>query len=546
MQLGGNLQPSNIEEISAISMETLGERNETGLSTHEKLVGGDQQGHEIKVVDSSSSRKMNVPSSGTLSASNATVTQVLMPPEQAVQDLKQSIDETGRLARALEEFLEIAPTMACLRALNLEGLSPESMKLFEANRGRNLGDKKLILNTGEPPVRIPMLIPGKKDEWTSIIPSIIPAGIKVNVPDEHGKWIEMQAPDREPRSAEQNQVKTLIKKALSSYCGSSEGEEKLSEYTEAIKVKDVAIMVEDIDQRSLVASMPELLQKKASPGEGLLLQEMRQHLSSPYVPLLEGLGATAQLIARSAAAVTTTAIETGKGGLEGALYGGVVGAIAGIMPTMVMGSGATLALGASTAANVGTIGGASGGMAASYLKTGSPPKIGNNTSADYVVPGAILGSVIGGGGAVIAAHAGVPAVTAATGAMAGGFIGAINRFPSAVQNSLKYFSLQDTWKKSINAFSRWSSGGSELVQLIQQANTTDEKMKGDLEKFFEPFKQNSEYQKIKEVLIHQIEQRMEERIAIMNQLNRKIKEQNKNAIPMSGPIATKRTAQVRL
>lgn len=537
MQLGGTLRSSNGEELRAARMQALGGKETAASSRAQQSVGEDQQGHEITVVDSSSSRKVTTPPSEISSAHNVIVTQVSTTPEQVIQDLTQSTEETAQLARVLEDFLEIAPTMACLRALNIGGISAESVKLFEANQGTDIGDNKLILNDGHPPIRVAILVPGKTDEWTSIVPSIIPAGIKTRVPDGRGKWVEMQSPAREPTRGEQQQVRKLIQKALGSYYGSSTAEEKLFEYKEAIKVNDVAAIVTDIDEKSLASTMQ---------TDHELLQEAQQQLSSPYIPLLEGLGAAAEFVARSAATITTTAVETAKGGLEGAVYGGIVGAIAGIAPTMVMGSAATAALSASTASTVGSIGGAGGGMMTSYLRTGAPSKIGDNTSVDYVIPGAILGSAVGGAGAVIAAHAGVPAVTAATGAIAGGVIGAINKFPSAVEDSMKYFSPQRAWTNSIQAFSRWSDGGSRVVTLIKKANETDEKMKTDLEHFFKPFEQDPKHQKIKEVLIHQIDQRMTDRTAVMQQLNRKIEEQNKSAIPTSGPIGTKRSARVRL
>ena len=100
-------------------------------------------------------------------------------------------------------------------------------------------------------------------------------------------------------------------------------------------------------------------------------------------------------------------------------------------------------------------------------------------------------------------------------------------------------------EKSISALSRWSDTG-HVVSLLHKANEADEKIKTDIKALLQPFMGDVKYQKIQGILIGQIDQKITKRIVVIQKLNGKIKEQNENAIPTSGPIGTKRSARVRL
>ena len=151
-----------------------------------------------------------------------------MTPEQAIQDLALSVEEADEVARVLGDPFNSAPTMACLRILDFADLHDETTKIFEANQGDEVANKKVILNNGQPPVSLAVPMPGTPNEWTSVVPSMIPAGIKTRFPDERGIWIEMEALNREPTSEESQQVRGLIQKALGGYYDPLEVEKILS------------------------------------------------------------------------------------------------------------------------------------------------------------------------------------------------------------------------------------------------------------------------------------------------------------------------------
>ncbi|MBX9577347.1 MAG: hypothetical protein K2W97_02585 [Chthoniobacterales bacterium] len=458
MNLGGELPPVNIE-----GLRNLRRQAQQGDAITQEPIGRDQQGHEIEIAPSNPRPATNA-STAAMHIEASEVSQVSMTPEQAIQDLALSVGEADELARVLGNLFKSAPTMTCLRILDFADLHDETTKLFEANQGAEVANKKLILNNGQPPVRLAVLLPGKTDEWTSVVPSFIPAGIKTRFPDDRGIWIEMEAPDREPTSEESQEVKSLIKKALRSHYGSSEAERMLSACQGEMTVQNVGDMM---------ATKPEtntntLVNFVTMQGDQDSLQQARQELSSPYVPLLEGLSAVAEFVVRGAGAVAGTAGLSLAGFVDGAMEGG---------------------------------------QAVEKALDKAP---------------------------LIISTGPIAAVPVLAGIFLGGVTGPIRALPQAARTSFGYFSLQQAWKKSTSALSRWGDSG-HAVGLLQRANEADEKIKTDIKDFLQPFIRDEKYQKIQGILINQIDQKIAERTTVMQQLNRKIKEQNKNAIPTSGP-----------
>ncbi|MCX6958135.1 MAG: hypothetical protein NT164_06330 [Verrucomicrobiae bacterium] len=400
-----DLKPFDVVSQSYSRFETIDKR---------KAACSCQQGHEIEIASSNPRPTINASAaSGHVEASEES--QVSMTPEQAIQDLALSAEEADKVARVLGNIFKLAPTMECLRVLDFSEGHDETTKLFEANQGVYLSEKKLILNNGEPPVRLAVPMPGNADAWTSVVPSIIPAGIKTRFPDERGKWIEMEAPNREPTSEERRQVRSLIQNALGSHYGSSEAERMLSLSEGAMTLKNVG---------GMMATKPEtntntLVNFVTIQGDQSSLQQARQELTSPYVPLLEGLSAAAECVARGVGAVAGTAGLSLVGFLDGAMEGG---------------EAVEKAL----------------DKAPLIISTGP-----------------------------------IAAVPVLAGIFVGGVTGPIRALPQAARTSFGYFSPQQAWKKSMAALSRWGDSG-HAIGLLEKANEADEKIKTDLNAFFEP------------------------------------------------------------
>ena len=453
MNLGGELPPVNIAGLRNLRMQA--QQTRQGNAVTQEQIGRDQQGHEIEVTSSNPRPTINASAaSGHVEASEES--QVSMTPEQAIQDLALSAEEANEVARVLGNLFKSAPTMACLRTLDFSEVHEEMSKLFEANQGVQVSEKELILNNGEPPVRLAVPMPGNADAWTSVVPSIIPAGIKTRFPDEHGQWIEMEVPNRKPTSEESQQVRSLIQKALGSHYGSSEAERMLSSCQGEITVQNVGQMM---------ATKPEtntntLVNFVTMQGDQDSLQQVRQELTSPYIPLLEGLSAAAEFVARGAGAVAGTAGLSLAGVLDGAMQGG--------------------------------------------------------QAVEKALPLIITAGPIG-------------AVPVLAGVFVGGVTGPIRALPQAARTSFGYFSPQQAWKKSIAALSRWGDSG-HAIGLLEKANEADEKIKTDIKTFLQPFMGDVKYQKIQGILIGQIDQKIAERTTVMQQLNRKIKEQKKHVV----------------
>ena len=195
-------------------------------------------------------------------------------------------------------------------------------------------------------------------------------------------------------------------------------------------------------------------------GDQDSLQQVRQELTSPYIPLLEGLSAAAEFVARGAGAVAGTAGLSLAGVLDGAMQGG--------------------------------------------------------QAVEKALPLIITAGPIG-------------AVPVLAGVFVGGVTGPIRALPQAARTSFGYFSPQQAWKKSIAALSRWGDSG-HAIGLLEKANEADEKIKTDIKTFLQPFMGDVKYQKIQGILIGQIDQKIAERTTVMQQLNRKIKEQKKHVV----------------
>ena len=453
MNLGGELPPVNIEDLRNLRMQA-----RQGNAVTQEPTGKDQQGHEIAVAPSNPRLPINA---NTTSAhvEVSEMSQVSMTPEQAIQDLKLSVEEADEVVRVLGNLFQSAPTMACLRVLDFADLHDETTKLFEANQGAEVANKKLLLNNGQPPVRLAVPIPGASGAWTSVVPSFIPAGIKTRFPDESGLWIEMEAPDREPTSEESQEVKSLIQKALGSHYGSAEAEKMLSLCQGEMTVKNVGNMMAEKPETNTNA----LVNFVTMQGDQGSLQQVRQELTSPYIPLLESLSAAAEFVARGAGAVTVTAGLSLAGSIDGAMQG--AGAVEKALDKAPL-----------------------------IVSTGP-------IAAVPVMAGVLLGAITG----------------------------PIRALPQAARTSFNYFLPQQAWEKSMAALSRWGDSG-HAIGLLEKANEADEKIKTEIQNLLKPFTGDPKYKKIEGILIGQIDQKIAERTTVMQQLNRKIKEQKKHVV----------------
>jgi len=303
-------------------------------------------------------------SSRFLSSTQRTVTQVPNPQERVTETLEALQQETQvvhQITDLLHEFIkanQASKTMSCLRALDFTSMSPEMGALWGSNQGEGSGELLLILNKSNVPLCIPASDADNTASATSIIPTIIPVGIKTTI---NGNGY--QSPDRIPATVENKAVRKFIKEAFEIYCGKAKSQELLPAFYitknegEPVKIKDLqeafggaeGLMEEGNNQ--VVRTFSEKYKVSLAGAEALrknlalgprdeteqeqsreLFQKASEALTAPEKALLEALWYSGEVVARNGAAIgghLLTGIVGGVTGLViGSAVGGVVGSIA--------------------------------------------------------------------------------------------------------------------------------------------------------------------------------------------------------------------------
>ncbi len=495
---------------TAISPFVQSERQALPAATSERRsvenrvpTGVDAEGHSVVSVPMRESSMISLQGSvhsvdRTLESCSA-VTQVASSSEQLQHELEQELAVATQFQHALETWLNMAPTISLLRACDT--LSPEGVKLLTPNQGVDFSQKKMILNNQEPPIRIAIPDPLDPNKWTSIVPPIIPGGIKVSVPklEGEGGWEELTTSYREPAAEENQKIRQIFQDAFILVYGKANGENKISQGNEAITFAEVSEIVDDVsgEQASNQTSKAIALTERAIEKEALnqeryqqevdqMFIEGRGHLESPYLDFLNLLSSSAEFIARG------------------------VGAL---------GAGSAMALGE------GLVEGSEQGAKAveNFFQEKAP-------LISFLPP--------------------LAALPVLAGANLGAYIRAASSLPGSIKKSLDYFSVSNALTKVIFGISKLTHGVERVLSLMEEANHADEKIQRALAKSFEVFQEASsaestrspDFQKLvekKNLLLEQINQRMQYRSRSIEVLREKItqlrKEQQENAMPTSGP-----------
>ncbi|MBM3856841.1 MAG: hypothetical protein FJ390_02620 [Verrucomicrobia bacterium] len=503
MELSSNsIPPLTSEELRAARV------NKFASKSAEPLVisGADSQGHSIVPIAGGGivSQEHAITTTGQVINGSFNVQKVSSPAEEVQQNLEHEITAARQFEDTLKTWLNIAPTMALIRACDT--LSEESAKIITPNPGLNFSQVKMILNNGQPPIRIAIPDPLDSNKWTSIVPPIIPAGIKVLVPKQGGEtgWEELETPDRNPDAEENQKIRRLLQDASTLLYGSEEGQQKMPLGEEAVAFSDVANLALDDDstegeessQVSKTIALTERATQKESAREqsdreqvDQMLAQGKRHLESPYIGFLNLLSDSAGVVARSAVAIV------GGGGI--AIGTG-------------MGERSTQAAGA----------------VEKFIEEKAP-------AVSLIPP--------------------ITMVPVMTGFFIGGVVGTITSIPGSIKKAFEYFSVGKRLEKVGSAFFHFGSEAVQVLSLMEEANRADEEVKTTLQKSFEAFHQvpslsstkSPEFQQLiekKNLLIHQIDKRIEYRSRSINSLKKQIaqkrKHEKENLITSNGPVYT--------
>ena len=493
--------------------------------------------------------------------------------ENSIQQQQEAVDTFSRLIR----LTRASKTMACLQIFDFRWLTPIAEAFFSVERNRSWNDIPLILNNNEPSVRL--IIPASNNEarYTSIIPTIIPAGIGTTV-----NGVRTIAPSKIPTQEENLQVRKLVMEAFEVFYGSQvkewfpgfDDDNSLlmtAEIThmfliieQEYQAREISIPVVTTAQIRTYQQAPDALIKdlimyeddqiKRQAAMALFEQtnrEVDERLTSQNKILAQAAWYGGEAVVRSAGVAVKTVAnivmsKIGRGALVGATTGvtatlahvGILAETANSAPAFVF-SGLAGAL-------VGTIMGHPVGL--------------NEREAPYAV---ISSSILTLMAVPFLPHVSLLA-TAATlggiGAVAGG-LPFILKNPAAVtaaaQQAWNHYTPDVALEKARTALYRWrnpAEGYTSALTLMQQAQEIDLKAMEALHAFFERFVllnhatavqeiENDEndilpktmtspevmtLEKARDILINQIKQRIYYREDLMNRLQTKL-----DAIPFA-------------
>ena len=464
--------------------------------------------------------------------------------ENRIQQQQEAVDTFSRLIR----LTQVGKTMVCLQALDILNM-PKTAEIFLAsNIGVDWKSTPLILNNGEQPV--PLIISASDGEahYTSVIPSIIPAGVQMTV---HG--VTTTAPTKIPTQEENLQVRKLVMETLETYYGSQVRElfPGFDQNNNALMASEIGGIFGMIEENALVEhSEHSAKSDHAKRQEALALveetnKEVNERLASPNKALAQAVWHVGEAVVRSAGVAVKTVAnivmsKIGRGALVGATTGvtatlahvGILAETANSAPAFVF-SGLAGAL-------VGTIMGHPVGL--------------NEREAPYAV---ISSSILTLMAVPFLPHVSLLA-TAATlggiGAVAGG-LPFILKNPAAVtaaaQQAWNHYTPDVALEKARTALYRWrnpAEGYTSALTLMQQTQEMDLKAMENLYSFFESFisvnhiaaigeKKADEnailpqtmtspevmtLQKARDILINQINQRIHYREDLMGTLQEKL------------------------
>lgn len=493
MQLSSNkISRPTPDELRLLRVEKLG-----GDSTQPVvLTGTDGEGHTITPisVDNVERPEKLVPTNGEgITNSSSSVQQVSSLAEQVEQELQQEIAVARQFEDSLKTWLNMAPMMGLLRACDMINTTPEFEKIALSNRNIKFENANMILNNGEPPIRIAIPDPLDSSRWTSIVPPLIPAGIRVSVPKEGGEsgWEQLETPNREPSAEENQEIRKMLQDAFILLYGREKGENKISQKDQPVTFIDISSAFEDVDPEAIALTEHAIEKESFRQDEyrqqaDQMLARGRQHLESPYLDFLNLLSSSAEFVARGTSAlVGATGMAFGQGMLEESVEGAQA--------------------------------------VEKFIEEKAPV-------VSLIRPLTVLPILAG--------------------FYVGATVGVISSFPESIKKSCQYFSVHQTLSKIVSAATQLVHGAENILSLMEEANQADEKIKKSLEKSFETFqelpsaqsKRSPEFQDLiakKNLLIHQIDQRIDYRSksikTLKDRITQKRKEQEEYVIPTSGP-----------
>ena len=170
--------------------------------------------------------------------------------EQALQALQnenrlhqEAMDTFIRLMRTTKE----SGTMAALKIFDFENMTDIGGSVWSNNQGFDWKNAVLILNN-DPINPVELCIPAVNQEnrSASIIPQIIPSGVRTNV-----NGVTFNAPVRQPTPEENLQIRKLIKEAFDCYYGPENRERwlpKLNTTDDPVKAEELAHAFSEADR----------------------------------------------------------------------------------------------------------------------------------------------------------------------------------------------------------------------------------------------------------------------------------------------------------
>ena len=297
------------------------------------------------------------------------------PKELAVKSpeaLRQEPQEAHQFVDALHEFMEASKTMACLRGLDVHSMTPEMSALYGSNQGEDLSGRILILNESNIPLSIPGSGVGPAASAMSIIPTIIPAGVKTDI-----NGIKYEVPLRTPTAQENKAVRKLIRETFELYCGEKISKERLPSFYKEEHDRD-PVTVKDL--QSTIEGAEELMKEESNPGIKIfsekykisiadavalsrnaalsvrdeaeeqktraLFEKAYEELTAPEKALWDVFWYSAEIVPRTAAALGGHLLS----GVVGSVVGGVVGLGIGCVTFGVAGGMVAAGAGATSAA----------------------------------------------------------------------------------------------------------------------------------------------------------------------------------------------------
>ncbi len=138
--------------------------------------------------------------------------------EHVLEDLEHNNEIIKQAVDDLVRFTRGSKTMVCLRACNYMEITEEASVLLANNTGGDFSKRILLLNNARVPNHLIIPAVGEQDRATSVLPTIIPSGVRTTF-----DGVTTTAPRRVPDQEENRKVRTLIREAFALNYGDEDG-----------------------------------------------------------------------------------------------------------------------------------------------------------------------------------------------------------------------------------------------------------------------------------------------------------------------------------